>query len=156
MATEQKTLEEFLSDASSQMKTAMETLDTTISKMIDQGSLKKTVATIEDKASETGLGEGFEDLAVTKAGSGYRNLKENEHTAALYKMREVFQNLFMVFQSVQQRALQVDNLFYENIRHRDQLFNAYLTHYTTQLSDERVQKSAIRTPEIQGGTAQGK
>ena len=59
-----------------------------------------------------------------------------------------------------------DNYYNQLHGQRDQLFQAYLTHFSSvlssermnrdnTLSDERVQKDAIRTPEAQGGKAQG-
>jgi len=115
-------MDDLLSSKLDKLSTDLSSTDSTMSKLLDTKTFKSTA----DKESETGLGEGFEDLAVTKAQASFRNIKAEEHDARNASWGRVGQYMN-----------QQERLFAQRLKHEDSLFYEYMNNRSEALSDER-------------------
>lgn len=152
-----KTEDKFLKDTSDQaMAAALSTLQNQMTSM--QDAMTKIVSSLQDKdvvdefvRDDIGQAEGFKQLLLDRASRNADNAKmvqADEKNYAKGMDALIFKSML---DEMGRKAERHDSYLAE----RQQMFNAYITHYTTQHTDERVQKAAIYSPEIQGGSAIG-
>lgn len=174
----QKTIDEFLQDGGVQnLAAAVADLKTLVQNIASEVQSLKTSSQTQDKTLGTDkYTEQIRDdiggaealtanvaLAASKqAARDYDNAKMNQADEKDFALATKFDGLHYGKQIVSHS----DSYFNQLLGQRDQLFSAFITHYTSEmsnervaksyaLSDERVQKDALRSPEIQGGKAIG-
>lgn len=143
MATKSLADDQALQDSLKQdLSTAMKDLTNTFTSA--QDNMEKISAMykrISDKDDDIGQAEMYKALMAKFLQAGFDNTK-------MIQADEKFVGLSLMVESIaEQRQVRRQNeeLHKQRLSHQDQLHNAYLI----ALTDERVQKSAIRTPEIQ-------
>lgn len=139
------------------LKTSSQTQDKTLGTDKFMEQIRDDVGGAEAKTADLVL------ASSKQSARDYDNAKMNQADEKDFALTTKFDGL-----KFGKQILQQDQQIFSDLREKkDALFNAYLTHFSSMLSsertnrdntlsDERVQKDAIRTPEAQGGTAQGK
>lgn len=174
----QRTLDEFLQDGGDQnLAAAVADLKTLVQNIASEVQSLKTSSQTQDKTLATD--KHFEQIrddigsaealsanvalaAAKQAARDYDNSKMNQADEKDFALTTKFDNIKYGKQIVDHS----DKYFNQLLGQRDQLFAAFINHYTSEmsnervakayaLSDERVQKDALRSPEIQGGKAIG-
>lgn len=170
----QTSKDEFLQDTGIQnLVKSVADLTTLVQNVVSEVQSLKTSSQTQDKTLATdkhfeqirddiGTAESLANQTANQAARNFDNSKMNQADEKDFALAVKFDNVKYGKQIVDHS----DKYFNQLLGQRDQLFAAFINHYTSemsnervakayQLSDERVQKSAIRTPEIQGGKAIG-